>query len=262
MRYFGLIYGAFSDFQVKGCLWFLGSVVLHAVLIQHLFLQNKQSESHQGGLFAPVAVNFLLAKQVSVSEPQAEVVPVEDLVKEIVPAEEIIEQSDPVKNASEPVIPQLSENQTLQEIPKKIPEPVKIKPESNLKEPAAEPRSPADSVKEPVSSVASVTELSDVHGLDDIPVVTTPAFRKPPSPPKYPRQAKRRNQQGVVLLEALVSDEGETLSVTVVESSGYPLLDRAAERAVSGWTFQPRVIGSRTVQSRVRIPVNFELQSG
>ncbi|MCZ6602273.1 MAG: energy transducer TonB, partial [Planctomycetota bacterium] len=56
-------------------------------------------------------------------------------------------------------------------------------------------------------------------------------------PPRYPETARRRGYQGVVIITARVSAEGEPISVTVRKSSGYRVLDRAARKAVLSWKF-------------------------
>ena len=45
---------------------------------------------------------------------------------------------------------------------------------------------------------------------------------------EYPRPARRRGQEGVVLLYVLIDREGRVLQSRIEESSGYPLLDNAA----------------------------------
>ena len=44
---------------------------------------------------------------------------------------------------------------------------------------------------------------------------------------EYPRPARRRGQEGVVLLYVLIDREGRVLQSRIEESSGYPLLDNA-----------------------------------
>ena len=66
-------------------------------------------------------------------------------------------------------------------------------------------------------------------------------------------------QEGVVMLEVLVSSGGSAEEVTVIRSSGYPLLDRAAAEAVRQWTFQPARTAGLPVACRVQIPVRFSL---
>lgn len=88
---------------------------------------------------------------------------------------------------------------------------------------------------------------------------TQPSFLEPPRQPSYPSQARRRNQQGVVLLEVRLDERGQQRSVNVLRSSGVDSLDRAALEAVAKWRFQPETAGGRAVPSRVQIPIQFAL---
>lgn len=86
-----------------------------------------------------------------------------------------------------------------------------------------------------------------------------PRFRVPPSAPKYPKASRMRRQEGTVLLEVKLGTQGEQLQVVLLKSSGFPLLDRSALKAVKGWQFLPQEINGKGVNHVVRIPVRFEL---
>jgi protein TonB len=89
---------------------------------------------------------------------------------------------------------------------------------------------------------------------------------EPPSPssnppPEYPRSARHRGQEGLVVVSVRVSAEGRVIDASVVGSSGYPLLDDAALDALRRWTFVPGVRGGRAEAWTVEIPVRFRLVS-
>jgi len=86
-----------------------------------------------------------------------------------------------------------------------------------------------------------------------------PLYRSNP-PPKYPAVARRRGFQGNVVLEVLVGPIGNVIDLHVLFSSGYPILDRAAETAVKNWTFEPGMRGQEKVKMWVRVPIRFELK--
>lgn len=77
--------------------------------------------------------------------------------------------------------------------------------------------------------------------------------------PEYPRRARNRRQQGVVMLEVQVSREGQPRGVRVAQSSGYALLDGAAENAVRRWQFVPARRGSTYVDASVVVPIEFRI---
>ncbi|WAC45079.1 energy transducer TonB [Pseudomonas sp. SL4(2022)] len=86
-----------------------------------------------------------------------------------------------------------------------------------------------------------------------------PSFREPPRQPSYPSQARRRNQQGIVLLEVRLDELGQQRSLNVLRSSGVESLDRAALQAVAAWRFSPETTDGQAVPSRVHIPIQFAL---
>lgn len=79
-------------------------------------------------------------------------------------------------------------------------------------------------------------------------------------PPRYPREASQRGQQGVVRLSVVVATDGTALSVDVAQSSGYPLLDRAARDAVAKWRFRPGTDGGLIVPSTIPVALSFVLE--
>lgn len=77
--------------------------------------------------------------------------------------------------------------------------------------------------------------------------------------PEYPLAARRRGQEGTVLLRVAVNVQGEVAAVVILESSGYELLDQAAFKFARTWKFTPARLGSRPVESTVERPVRFKL---
>lgn len=78
--------------------------------------------------------------------------------------------------------------------------------------------------------------------------------------PTYPRAARRMGMEGRVVLEVTVGAEGRAQEVTVAESSGHGVLDRAARRAVRRWRFEPARAAGQAVASTTTVPVRFELR--
>jgi protein TonB len=79
--------------------------------------------------------------------------------------------------------------------------------------------------------------------------------------PEYPPMAKRRGEQGRVLLRVTVSASGEASVVAVSQSSGYALLDQSALQAVKNWQFVPARFNNHAVVAEVTVPVRFTLES-
>jgi TonB family protein len=81
------------------------------------------------------------------------------------------------------------------------------------------------------------------------------------TPPKYPGLARKRGEEGTVVLKVLVDLDGMVNTLVVETSSGSGLLDRAAAAAVKQWRFEPGQKNGRPVEMWVMVPVVFELTS-
>jgi len=79
-----------------------------------------------------------------------------------------------------------------------------------------------------------------------------------PKPP-YPLAARRRNQEGRVLLTVLVRADGSCGEARLKRTSGFELLDGSALKTVRQWRFVPARRGTDTVDSWVDVPVVFRL---
>lgn len=77
--------------------------------------------------------------------------------------------------------------------------------------------------------------------------------------PLYPRIARQRGWEGIVRLDVIVKCDGIPGEVSVRESSGYGVLDKAALQTVKKWKFSPARSGAIKLLSRVTIPIQFAL---
>jgi len=77
--------------------------------------------------------------------------------------------------------------------------------------------------------------------------------------PHYPAAARRRHQEGLVLLTVTVDAQGRVGRAGVKRTSGFPLLDEAALQSVRTWEFDPARLGSQPVESEIEVPVRFKL---
>lgn len=80
------------------------------------------------------------------------------------------------------------------------------------------------------------------------------------SEPIYPVEARRRHQQGIVRLELFISERGALDKVEVVKSSGFPLLDAAAMKAMRQSQFEAAMNGALRIRSRAEATVTFRLE--
>ncbi len=81
-----------------------------------------------------------------------------------------------------------------------------------------------------------------------------------PIRPVYPIGARRRGEEGSVILDVTVGPSGRADSVTLVTSSGFPDLDRAAQRAAEQARFKPGKRDGKAVSSTARLTLVFRLR--
>ena len=228
--------------RMRRTLLLLCSVALHAGIV--MAWPSEPQKPHtvtMGALSAPVNLSFI-----SAAKPEPEPLPPEP---KVVPKPKVVK-------------PEIQQKpKIVEKAPVKVAKKVEIKPIVKPRpKPLPKPQPKPKSRPPKVQAVASAVVKAKSQGLSEIPVVTNPSFRRPPKPADYPRQAQRRNQEGTVLVEALVDENGDVVSIKIVKSSGYPLLDRSATKAVRSWAFQPRMVGRLATKSKVQVPVLFELR--
>lgn len=79
-------------------------------------------------------------------------------------------------------------------------------------------------------------------------------------PPYYPGEARERGWQGTALLNVLVLKDGTVGSLALFRSTGFPMLDRSALKAVKDWKFIPAKKNGQPVDMEVQVPVKFRLE--
>jgi TonB family protein len=87
----------------------------------------------------------------------------------------------------------------------------------------------------------------------------TPPEPRKLSKPAYPEAARRREEQGTVLLAVKVLADGNVGEVSVKKGSGSKPLDDAAVAEARSWQFVPGRRGPTKVESWVEVPVRFQL---
>lgn len=140
---------------------------------------------------------------------------------------------------------------------------------------AVRPESGADVIAEPPSSLDGVV-IGDSAALipaEPPPPPPTPATSvapmrvggavRPPQkihdvPPVYPPIAQSARVGGVVILEAVIAEDGSVRDVHVLRS--IPLLDQAAIDAVRQWRFTPTLLNGQPVPIVMTVTVRFDLR--
>jgi protein TonB len=78
--------------------------------------------------------------------------------------------------------------------------------------------------------------------------------------PIYPKESKRRGEQGTVLLEVQIKSDGSIGEIKVLEHPGHERLVNAAIEAIKKARIEPAVEDGRPIASTVRVPFNFVLR--
>ncbi|MDR0311684.1 MAG: energy transducer TonB [Acidobacteriota bacterium] len=92
-----------------------------------------------------------------------------------------------------------------------------------------------------------------------MPGIIPPGYARTPQP-NYPEAARKRGEEGDVLLKVEVLANGRVGQTEIAESSGFVLLDEAALKTVRNWQFRPARKGRENVACWVNIPVKFKLR--
>ena len=77
--------------------------------------------------------------------------------------------------------------------------------------------------------------------------------------PAYPQSAQARGIEGFVILEIVISERGMVSEARVLNAEPQGLFDQVAIEAFKKWTFEPGIENGKTVVSRIKQKVNFEL---
>jgi len=86
-----------------------------------------------------------------------------------------------------------------------------------------------------------------------------PRYNRSPKPP-YPRIARRRGYEGIVVLKVEILSNGRVGEVRVKRSSGHHILDRSALKTVKKWKFIPAKRGEDPIRIWAEIPIKFDLE--
>jgi periplasmic protein TonB len=78
--------------------------------------------------------------------------------------------------------------------------------------------------------------------------------------PVYPPLARQARIQGVVILQAQISKEGNIENLQLI--SGHPMLAPAAIEAVKQWKYKPYLLNGEPVEVETQVQVNFTLAGG
>jgi TonB family protein len=112
----------------------------------------------------------------------------------------------------------------------------------------------AASEREPVSAPVSPGEPVDADGPD----VVHPTLLREGPPAQYPAEARSHGRRALVVVEALVGEDGSVLETRALESSVAGMgFEEAAQRRVEASLYRPATRRGVPVRVRIRVPVEF-----
>lgn len=76
--------------------------------------------------------------------------------------------------------------------------------------------------------------------------------------PRYPVIAKQAQVQGIVIIDAVIDEQGNVVQAHVVSGPG--LLMAAALEAVQNWKYEPTRLNGEPISVQMHVDVHFELQ--
>jgi len=101
---------------------------------------------------------------------------------------------------------------------------------------------------------------NDIPDIGYRPVLTAePALIQRPMP-EYPTLARELHQEGRAYVLVLLDHDGSVMQTRLAKSSGYELLDQAAQDGAKKFRFSPARQGDHAVRVWVSIPVDFRLE--
>lgn len=129
--------------------------------------------------------------------------------------------------------------------------------------------SPTSAFSHTTSSVTttSINNLSNGSGSSTGPSTQNNTSYAPPRilskvEPSYPTAARQAEQQGTAILSVHILENGRSGIITIIQSSGYDLLDNAAIAAVKQWRFSPAkdLTSGQSVSCYSTLPISFSLK--
>jgi protein TonB len=228
------------------------SLALHVVVLGGLglWMDGKSADQHRAD--QSVKVELVMLEKAGAGPPSSPTPPTPPAPARA-PSAEAVARSNETPRMQAPLPPPPSE--TLDA------EALLLSPSAPPARPAAPPAVPA-APPGPRRNLGGTDSPSNavVRGDDVIPARADARYHN--RPPTYPAEAVSNGQQGAVTLMIHVSPAGLPSGIDVIESSGFPLLDQAARKAVETWHFLPAQRNGAPVAGDLPLRVRFSFDEG
>lgn len=244
---------------------------LFAVLVYWLLLNPPEPKTEVRKVAVSLSMFQMRPPPKPAPETQAVVTPTPEKKK---PVEDKVIPKQPVKQKTKPKPePKLKPKPKRPDpLPKPLPEKKKIEPPKEVskalpkqapkelpeKPPVqAVPEVPIESQLPPVFSAQQMKDARQAY-LNELTTLLAQVAKN-----TYPRRAKRRKQQGTVLVEFVILPSGKIQSLYIRESSGFILLDSAAQEIISSrlnYQFKPFPDAIEKKPWRMQVPILYQLR--
>lgn len=148
--------------------------------------------------------------------------------------------------------------------PIKKPDPKPVQPRLVAKAPALPEEEPAAPMPEPeIELIPKPEVITQPAQMQTGPVTLTSELSvscPTLSAPVYPSISRRMGEEGKLVLRVELDENGQVDTAVVVDSSGYPRLDKAAMTAVKDWQCRPPLRDGQPIRAIALQPFNFVLQ--
>lgn len=240
------------------------SLVIHAAML-FVAQESKVFAMPAGSQSNTVSINFTPKSAPSQAQKKTVTEPVEPE-----PIKETVSHPEPKPVEPKAVEPKQAKPATKKKAITNKPQPKKVEKkvvEKTVekkpiqKKPVTQPEKLADKKvdKNMDESANQPRQVNQGVSNQEPVLITRPSFSARPTPPSYPRQARRRGVEGVATYEIWLDAEGKQIKQALVNSSGALMLDNAALKAIKKWKFSPHTVNGRAIAHRVQIPVRFKL---
>lgn len=151
------------------------------------------------------------------------------------------------------------------ETPHDPPKPVPLPPAPKLEQPTTQPRVDTTPIPEITIASEAPSQITTAPPLPNPPTAIADSgasgVTNTHTTPPYPPLANKMSHQGTVLLQIVVTPQGDVASATVTSSSGFDELDQAAVAwVVAHWKYKAAIQNGIPVASQTSAAVKFDLK--
>ena len=235
----------------RGAAFIAGSVLAHAALVAALLLRWPTADTSPAPGPAGT-VEVVMVQQPATPPPTPASAPQPR-------SEDPAPPATPDAPAAQPATPPLPKVDAADNAPPppepRPPDPKPQQPQPPTPRPPAATPTSAPAAPPAVNLGEDAAEAWNVRSDNIQPPAPSASFRN--LPPRYPAEAAARQERGTVGLLIHVAPDGIATGADVILSSGFPVLDREARRAVLLWRFDPAVKDGEAVPFDYPISIHF-----